>query len=42
MVGVVSGSDLKKIKEQLGDDLVQKYDYVFTENGLVAHHVSDN
>jgi len=38
VVGVVSGSDLKKIKEQLGDDLVQKYDYVFTENGLVAHH----
>lgn len=38
VVGVVSGSDLKKIKEQLGEDLVEKYDYVFTENGLVAHH----
>jgi len=38
VVGVVSGSDLKKIKEQLGDDLIEKYDYVFTENGLVAHH----
>jgi len=38
VVGIVSGSDLKKIQEQLGDDMVQKYDYAFTENGLVAHH----
>jgi len=37
VVGVVSGSDIKKIKEQLGEDLVENYDYVFTENGLVAH-----
>jgi phosphomannomutase len=35
-IGVVSGSDLSKIKEQLnGDRLVQDFDYVFPENGLV-------
>ncbi|XP_054635643.1 phosphomannomutase 2 isoform X2 [Dunckerocampus dactyliophorus] len=36
-VGVVGGSDLCKIKEQLGDDVTQKVDYVFAENGLVAY-----
>lgn len=63
-VGVVGGSDLSKIKEQLGDDgeeeeelsgvrgeglailsltfcfsvsVIQKSDYVFAENGLVAY-----
>ncbi|XP_068764697.1 phosphomannomutase 2 isoform X2 [Struthio camelus] len=36
-VGVVGGSDLEKIKEQLGDDVVEKFDYVFPENGLVAY-----
>lgn len=36
-VGVVGGSDLCKIKEQLGDDIIQKVDYVFAENGLVAY-----
>ncbi|XP_019735267.1 phosphomannomutase 2 isoform X2 [Hippocampus comes] len=35
-VGVVGGSDLSKIKEQLGDDVIHKVDYVFAENGLVA------
>ena len=35
-VGVVGGSDLDKIKEQLGDDVIQSMDYVFAENGLVA------
>lgn len=35
-IGVVSGSDLSKIKEQLnGDRLVSDFDYVFPENGLV-------
>lgn len=35
-IGVVSGSDLSKIKEQLnGDRLVNDFDYVFPENGLV-------
>lgn len=36
-VGVVGGSDLCKIKEQLGDDVIEKADYVFAENGLVAY-----
>ncbi|RVE76781.1 hypothetical protein OJAV_G00012000 [Oryzias javanicus] len=36
-VGVVGGSDLSKIKEQLGADVVQRVDYVFAENGLVAY-----
>lgn len=36
-VGVVGGSDLCKIQEQLGDDIIQKVDYVFAENGLVAY-----
>uniref|UniRef100_A0A8C7JVZ8 Phosphomannomutase n=2 Tax=Oncorhynchus TaxID=8016 RepID=A0A8C7JVZ8_ONCKI len=36
-VGVVGGSDFIKIKEQLGDDVVEKVDYLFAENGLVAY-----
>ncbi|KAJ3583795.1 hypothetical protein NHX12_015582 [Muraenolepis orangiensis] len=36
-VGVVGGSDLSKIKEQLGDDVIQRVDYLFAENGLVAY-----
>lgn len=36
-VAVVGGSDLKKIKHQLGgDNFLKKYDYIFSENGLVA------
>lgn len=36
-VGVVGGSDLVKISEQLGNSVTNDYDYVFSENGLVAH-----
>ncbi|CAI5507360.1 unnamed protein product [Closterium sp. Naga37s-1] len=36
-VGIVGGSDLSKITEQLGPDTLTAYDYVFSENGLVAH-----
>nr|CAD1821036.1 unnamed protein product [Ananas comosus var. bracteatus] len=36
-VGVVGGSDLVKISEQLGNTVINDYDYVFSENGLVAH-----
>ncbi|KAL6844207.1 hypothetical protein ACP4OV_025880 [Aristida adscensionis] len=36
-VGVVGGSDLVKITEQLGKSVTTDYDYVFSENGLVAH-----
>jgi len=38
VVGVVGGSDLVKIKEQMGGDyFISSYDYVFSENGLVAY-----
>ncbi|CAM6012828.1 unnamed protein product [Sphagnum balticum] len=36
-VGVVGGSDLVKISEQLGKSVVTDYDHVFSENGLVAY-----
>lgn len=40
-VGIVGGSDLSKIAEQLSggdvDALLDAYDYVFAENGLVAY-----
>lgn len=36
-VGVVGGSDLSKISEQLGRTVTTDYDYVFAENGLVAY-----
>ncbi|CAN6461786.1 unnamed protein product [Victoria cruziana] len=36
-VGVVGGSDLVKISEQLGKTVITDYDYVFSENGLVAY-----
>jgi len=35
-VGIVGGSDLVKIKEQLGEDADKEYDYLFSENGLMA------
>lgn len=37
VVGVVGGSDLVKQKEQLGEDVIHKVDYSFSENGLVAY-----
>jgi len=40
VVGLVGGSDLKKINEQMsisGIDVISRYEYVFSENGLVAH-----
>nr|CAG4641956.1 EOG090X0BFR [Eurycercus lamellatus] len=37
-IGLVGGSDLKKIAEQMGGmDVINKFDYVFAENGLVAY-----
>ncbi len=37
-LGLVSGSDLPKLSEQMGGrDTTDKFDYVFSENGLVAH-----
>ena len=37
-LGVVSGSDLGKLQEQLGDNLLHIFDWVCTENGLVTYH----
>lgn len=40
VVGIVGGSDFAKITEQLGssaDHVVRNYDYLFSENGLVAY-----
>ncbi|XP_059616181.1 phosphomannomutase-like [Phlebotomus argentipes] len=34
-LGVVSGSDLEKLFEQISRDRIQELDYVFPENGLV-------
>lgn len=34
--GIASCSDLPKLQQQLGDNVIQMYDYVFSENGLVA------
>ena len=37
-VGLVGGSDLTKIAEQMkGADVVSRFDYFFSENGLVAY-----
>lgn len=35
-IGIVGGSDFSKVSEQMGgDDVTDKYDFVFPENGLV-------
>ena len=34
--GIVSGSDIKKVSEQVGEDIVNKCKYCFSENGLLA------
>lgn len=41
IIGMVGGSDLKKQKEQLGDDVLSMFDYTFSENGLVAYKGHD-
>jgi phosphomannomutase len=37
-IGIVGGSDFHKQQEQIGEDILIAYDYVFSENGLVAYH----
>jgi len=37
-LGLVSGSDLLKIKEQMRENVLELFDYVFTENGLKSYH----
>ncbi|KAK4874785.1 hypothetical protein RN001_014145 [Aquatica leii] len=36
-VGLVGGSDLNKVIEQMSEDVIHRYNYVFPENGLVAY-----
>lgn len=36
-VGIVGGSDLPKQEEQLGDGIVKRFPYNFSQNGLVAY-----
>jgi phosphomannomutase len=36
-IGIVGGSDLVKQREQMGHNIVEKTDYNFSENGLVAY-----
>jgi phosphomannomutase len=36
-IGIVGGSDLHKQMEQLGSNILSEWDYVFSENGLVAY-----
>jgi phosphomannomutase len=37
IVGIVGGSDLKKQFEQLGSNVLNDFNFVFSENGLVAY-----
>lgn len=37
VIGFVGGSDLNKQVEQLGADVISKFDYCFSENGLTAY-----
>ena len=34
--GIVSGSDIVKVREQVGQEIVDKCEYCFSENGLLA------
>lgn len=36
-IGFVGGSDLKKQLEQLGPNVLDMFDYCFSENGLTAY-----
>lgn len=37
-LGIISGSDYQKIKEQLGENVLNLFDYICTENGLVSFY----
>jgi phosphomannomutase len=38
---IVGGSDLVKQKEQLGDNVLEQFDYMFSENGLDAYKAGE-
>ncbi|XP_071493819.1 uncharacterized protein [Diadema antillarum] len=40
-IGLITGSDLKSAERQLGHELIQRFDYVFVENGAVAYRNGD-
>lgn len=37
VIGFVGGSDLIKQKEQLGENVLNEFDFCFSENGLTAY-----
>lgn len=39
VIGFVGGSDLAKQKEQLGEDVLDLFDFSFSENGLTAYRM---
>jgi hypothetical protein len=39
VVGFVGGSDLSKQKEQIGEDVIDLFDFSFAENGLTAYRL---
>lgn len=41
VIGFVGGSDLNKQVEQLGADVLSKFDYCFSENGLTAYKMGN-
>ncbi|GMM28271.1 phosphomannomutase [Martiniozyma asiatica (nom. inval.)] len=41
VIGFVGGSDLSKQVEQLGADVLSKFDYCFSENGLTAYKMGN-
>lgn len=40
-IGFVGGSDFSKQIEQLGSNILQEYDYCFSENGLTAYKLGE-
>lgn len=41
VIGFVGGSDLNKQREQLGDGVLEMFDYCFAENGLTAYRMGE-
>jgi phosphomannomutase len=39
VIGFVGGSDLTKQKEQLGEDVIDNFDFGFSENGATAYRL---